>query len=156
MRAIDADQPIFDVRTMDERRQVSLAPGCFAILLAGAFAIVAILLATAGVYGVMSYLVARCTREIGIRVALGARPSNVLNLVFSETAVLSFAAVLLGLGGGWVLTRYIRSLLYGVSELDPAIFLLMPAVLVAIVIVASLGPSVRALRVDPATVLREE
>jgi ABC-type antimicrobial peptide transport system permease subunit len=104
----------------------------------------------------MSYLVARRTREIGIRVALGARPSNILNLVLSETAMLSFAAVVLGLGGGWMLTRYIRSLLYGVSELDPATFLLMPAVLVTIVVVASLGPSVRALRVDPMTALREE
>jgi ABC-type antimicrobial peptide transport system permease subunit len=141
---------------MDERRQAALAPGRFAVLLAGAFAIVSILLAAAGVYGVMSYLVARRTREIGIRVALGAKPSNILNLVFSETAVLSFAAVVLGLGGGWVLTRYIRSLLYGVSELDPATFLLMPAVLVATVIVASLGPSVRALRGDPMTALRED
>jgi predicted permease len=156
VRAIDADQPIVDVRTMDERRQAALAPGRFAVLLAGAFAIVSILLAAAGVYGVMSYLVARRTREIGIRVALGAKPSNILNLVFSETAVLSFAAVVLGLGGGWVLTRYIRSLLYGVSELDPATFLLMPAVLVATVIVASLGPSVRALRGDPMTALRED
>jgi predicted permease len=156
VRAIDADQPIYDVRTMDERRQTALAPGRFAIPLAGAFAIVAILLAAAGVYGVMSYLVARRTREIGIRVALGARPSNILNLVLSETAMLSFAAVVLGLGGGWMLTRYIRSLLYGVSELDPATFLLMPAVLVTIVVVASLGPSVRALRVDPMTALREE
>jgi putative ABC transport system permease protein len=141
---------------MDERHQAALAPGRFVILLAGAFAIVAILLAAAGVYGVMSYLVACRTREIGIRVALGARPSNILNLVLSETVVLAFAAVALGLGGGWALTRYIRSLLYGVNELDPATFLLMPALLVVIVIVASLGPSVRALRVDPMTALREE
>jgi predicted permease len=154
--AVDPDQPIFDVRTMDERVQAALTSGRVAILLAGAFALVATLLAAAGVYGVMSYLVACRKREIGIRVALGARPFNILNLVLAETAFLALASVVLGLGGGWAFTRYIRSLLHGVNELDPVTFLSMPAVLVVIVIVASLGPSFRALHVDPMTALREE
>jgi ABC-type antimicrobial peptide transport system permease subunit len=124
--------------------------------LAGTFAIIAIFLAAAGVYGVMSYLVARRTREIGIRVAMGARPVNILKMVTAETAIVALWAVALGLGGGWALTRYIRSMLYGVSELDPATFLLTPALLVLIVLIASLGPSLRAVQVDPMTALREE
>lgn len=156
VQAVDPDQPIFDVRTMEERREAALAPGRWALVLAGTFAIIAIFLAAAGVYGVMSYLVARRTREIGIRVAMGARPVNILEMVTAETAILALWAVPLGLGGGWALTRYIRSMLYGVSELDPATFLLTPALLVLIVLIASLGPSLRAVQVDPMTALREE
>ncbi len=156
VRAVDADQPIFDVRTMEERREAALAPGRFALVLAGAFAVIAALLAAAGVYGVMSYLVTRRTREIGIRVAMGARRANIVSMVTAETAILALCGIVLGIGGGWALTRYVRSMLYGVSELDPVTFLLTPALLVLIVLIASLGPSLRAVRVDPMTALREE
>jgi predicted permease len=156
VRAVDADQPIFDVRTMDERRDAALAPGRFALVLACAFAIIAMLLAAAGIYGVMSYLVTLRTREIGIRVAIGARPVNILSMVTRETAMLAVIAVALGLASGWALSRYIRSMLHGVSELDPLTFLLTPVLLVLIVLIASLGPSLRAVRLDPMTALREE
>jgi len=156
VRAVDPDQAIFDVRTMETRRDAALAPGRFALALAGAFAIIAILLAAAGIYGVMSYLVTLRTREIGIRVAIGARRINIFGMVAGETAILALTAVALGLGGAWALTRYIRSLLYGVSELDPVTFVLTPILLVLIVLIASLGPSLRAVQVDPMTALREE
>jgi hypothetical protein len=140
VRAVDADQPIFDVRTMDERRDAALAPGRFALVLACAFAIIAMLLAAAGIYGVMSYLVT----------------VNILSMVTRETAMLAVIAVALGLASGWALSRYIRSMLHGVSELDPLTFLLTPVLLVLIVLIASLGPSLRAVRLDPMTALREE
>jgi putative ABC transport system permease protein len=156
VRAVDRDQPIFDVKTMEERRQAALAPERFEFFLACAFAIVSILLAAAGVFGMVSYLVARRTREIGIRVALGARPANVIAMIMGETAAMILSGIVLGLSGAWALTRYIRSLLHGVTSRDPATFLLMPALLALIVLIASFGPSLRAARVDPIKALREE
>ena len=156
VRAVDRDQPIFDVKTMDERRDAALAPERFQLVLIGAFAAIAILLSAAGVYGVMSYLITRRTREIGIRVAMGARPADVLSMVMGETTILALLAIAMGLGGAWALTRYIRSMLYGVSELDAATFVLTPLLLAAIVLIASFGPARRAVRVDPITALREE
>jgi len=104
----------------------------------------------------MSYLVTRRTREIGIRMAMGARRANVLRMVLGETALLVLLAIAAGLAGAWALTRYIRSMLYGVSELDTTTFVLTSVLLAAIVFVASLGPARRAVRVDPMTALREE
>jgi len=156
VRNFDRDQSIFDVKTMDERRDEALAPQRFQLLLIGIFAGIAILLATAGVYGVMSYLVARRTREIGIRVAMGARPADVLAMVMGESALLVVAAIISGLGGAWALTRYVRSMLFGVTELDASTFVLAPVALAMVVMVACLGPARRAVRVDPMTALREE
>ncbi|MEO7142250.1 MAG: ABC transporter permease [Bryobacteraceae bacterium] len=156
VRAVDPDQPIFDVKTMDQRRDAALAPERFELVLIGTFAIIAILLAAAGVYGVMSYLITRRTREIGIRVAMGARPADILSMVLGETTILTLISIVLGLGGAWALTRYIRSMLYGVNELDAATFALTPVFLALIVLIASFGPARRAARVDPMTALREE
>jgi predicted permease len=156
VRAVDRDQPIFDVKTMDERRDLALAPQRFQFLLIGIFAAIAILLAAAGVYGVMSYLVARRTREIGIRIAMGARPADVLEMVMGESALLVLAAIVCGLGGAWALTRYVRSMLFGVTELDAFTFTWAPVLLAIIVMIACLGPARRAVRVDPMMALREE
>jgi len=156
VRAVDRDQPISDVKTMDQRRDAALAPERFQLILLGSFAVIAILLATAGVYGTMSYLVARRTREIGIRMAMGARPPDVLRMVLGETGVLVVAAIPAGLGSAWVLTRYIRSMLYGVSALDPTTLAITSVALAAMVFIASAGPAQRAVRVDPMTALREE
>ncbi len=156
VRAVDRDQPISDVKTMDQRRDDALAPERFQLMLLGGFAGIAILLAAAGVYGTMSYLVARRTREIGIRMAMGARPADVLGMVLTETTTLVILAIAAGLGGAWALTRYIRSMLYGVTALDPATFVVTSIVLAAIVLIASLGPVKRASRIDPITALREE
>jgi putative ABC transport system permease protein len=154
--SVDRNQPVFDVQTMDERIATSLAPQRFELILIGAFAAIAITLAAAGVYGVMSYLVGRRTREIGIRMAMGATPARVMRLVTGETAALALIAVIAGLGGAWALTRYIKTLLYGVTELDPTTFTAAPVFLAAIVLAASIGPATRATSVDPLTALREE
>ena len=154
--AVDRNQPVFDVKTMDERLSASLAPQRFQLVLAGTFALIAIVLAALGVYGVMSYLVTRRTREIGIRMAMGARPEQVERLVLGESVALAVVAAAAGLGGAWGLTRYLKSMLYGVTELDAATFLAMPLVLLCVAVAASLVPARRASRVDPMTALREE
>ena len=156
VHVVDRDQPIYDVKTMDQRRDAALAPERFQLILLGCFAVIAILLATAGVYGTMSYLVARRTREIGIRMAMGARQADVLRMVLGETTVLVLLAIATGLGGAWAVTRYIRSMLYGVSELDPTTFAITSVLLAAIVLIAALGPARRAVLIDPMTALRGE
>ena len=156
VRAVDRDQPIFDIKTMDQRRDAALAPERFQVMLLGSFALIALVLAAAGVYGTMSYLVARRTREIGIRMAMGARQADVLRMVLGETSVLVLFAIAAGLGGAWALTRYIRSMLYGVSELDLTTFVLTSVLLAVIVLIASFGPARRAVSIDPMTALRDE
>jgi putative ABC transport system permease protein len=156
VHAVDRDQPVFDVKTMDERRAAALAPERFQLGVIGSLAAIALLLAAAGVYGVTSYLVTRRTREIGIRVALGARPADVLGMVLSETMILVLFAVGTGLGGAWMLTRYIRSMLYNVTELDAFAFCFAPVLLTAIVLVASFVPARYASHIDPTRALREE
>ena len=154
--AVDRNQPVFDIRTMDERLQRALSPQRFQLLLIGIFAAIALVLAGAGVYGVMSYLVAGRTREIGIRMAMGARPEQVLSLVMREGIALAVVSVAAGLGGAWALTRYVRSMLYGVTALDAPTYAFTPLVLGVIVLLASLGPARRATQVDPLKALREE
>ena len=156
VHAVDRDQPVFDVKTMDERRAAALTPERFQLGVIGSLAAIALLLAAAGVYGVTSYLVTRRTREIGIRVAMGARPADVLGMVLRETMILVLVAVGAGLGGAWALTRYIRSMLYNVTELDPSTFCLAPVLLTAIVLLASFAPARYASRIDPTRALREE
>jgi predicted permease len=156
VHAIDRDQPVFDVKTMDERRAAALTPERFQLGVIGTLAAIALLLAAAGVYGVTSYLVTRRTREIGIRVAMGARPVAVLRMVLGEALVVVSLAAFAGLGGAWALTRYIRSMLYNVTELDAATFCIAPLLLAAIVLVASFAPARYASRVDPTRALREE
>jgi putative ABC transport system permease protein len=154
--AVDRSQPVFDVRTMDERLSDSLAPQRFYLLLIGMFAAIAIILAALGVYGVMSYLVNRRTREVGIRIALGARPEQVMRQVMGESLALTLAAVLAGMAGAWALTRYLHSMLYGVTALDGPTFAAMPVLLAAIALAASFVPARRAARIDPMAALREE
>ena len=154
--AVDRNQPVFDVKTMEERVADSLAPQRFHLALIGTFAMIALVLSALGVYGVLSYLVTRRTREIGIRIAMGARPGEVQRLVVEESAVLAGMSVLVGLGGAWALTRYLQSMLYGVTALDGATFAIMPVVLIALAIASSVMPAWRASRIDPMTALREE
>ncbi|HXI40575.1 MAG TPA: ABC transporter permease [Bryobacteraceae bacterium] len=152
--AVDRNQPVFDVRTMEERLARSLAPQRFYLLIVGIFACIAIVLASLGIYGVMSYLVTRRTREIGIRIAMGAQPVQVERLVLGESVTLAVVAALAGLGGAWGLTRYLKSMLYGVTALDGATFAAMPVVLIAIAAAAAFIPARRASRVDPLAALR--
>ena len=154
--AVDRNQPVFDVKTMDERLAESLAPQRFHLLLIGTFAVIALVLSALGVYGVLSYLVTRRTREIGIRMAMGARPGEVRRLVVGESVVLAALAVVAGLGGAWALTRYLQSMLYGVTALDVPTFAVMPVVLVMLAVASSILPAWRASRIDPMAALREE
>jgi putative ABC transport system permease protein len=154
--AVDRDQPLFDVKTMDERVSDSLAPQRFHLLLIGTFAVIALVLSALGVYSVMSYLVTRRTREIGIRMAMGARSSQVVRMVVGESAGLAFVAMVAGLGGAWWLTRYLQSMLYGVTTVDATTFAVMPIVLTGLAIAASFVPARRAARIDPMAALREE
>jgi putative ABC transport system permease protein len=154
--SVDRNEPVFDVKTMDERLADALAPQRFHLLLIGIFAAIAIGLAAVGVYGVMSYLVTQRSREIGIRLALGAQLKDVLRLTLGETLKWTTLAAAAGLGCAWALTRYLASMLYGVTTLDAMTFAAMPFLLIVIALVATLAPALRALRIDPATVLREE
>jgi len=156
MYAADRTQPVSDIKTMEERMAAALAPQRFNLLLLGLFAAMAIVLASVGVYGVMAYLVARRTREIGIRMAIGARPEQVQRQLMRETLWLAAAGVIAGVGGAWGLTRYLTSMLHGVGTLDTPTFTTAAVLLVAIAITASAAPARRASQVDPVKALREE
>ena len=154
--SLDRNLAIVGLRTMEERLAQSVArPKLYAVLLA-VFAGLALLLATVGIYGVMSYAVTQRTREIGIRIALGARRSHVLGLVVGQGMLLALAGVALGVAGAAAGGRLLESLLYGVSASDPATLAVVPLVLTAVALAACGVPALRATRVDPIAALRGE
>jgi len=153
---VDRDQPVSDVRTMSDILSASLARQRFSTLLLALFAAVALALAAVGVYGVMSYTVARRTHEIGIRMALGARQRDVLRLAVGQALRLVAAGVAVGLAGALLLTRVMASQLYGVSATDPVTLVTITLVLVCVALLASYVPARRAARVDPLIALRYE
>ena len=155
-RAMDPNVPIYDVKTMDERLSESLARRRFAMVALGLFAGVAALLAAIGIYGVMSYTVAQRTREIGIRVALGANTGDVLRLVVSQGMKLATIGVGIGLAASFIITRVMSSLLFGVSATDPATFFAIALLLGGVALLACYIPARRATRVDPMEALRYE
>jgi len=154
--AMDRDQPVYDARTMERRLADSLGSRRFNAALTAAFALIAGFLACIGVYGVMSYLVALRTSEIGIRLALGARPEQVLGLILREGSNMALIGVIIGLAGAFALSRYLRALLYGVSTHDPTTFVAVTLTLFAAVVAACAIPGRRAANVDPAIALRHE
>jgi predicted permease len=154
LRNLDADLPMYQVRTMAQRVDESLARRRFSMLLLGIFAGFALVLATIGIYGVMAYLVNQGTREIGIRMALGASPRNVLSLVVRQGMTLAVCGMLIGLGAALLLARLIRSQLFGVEVTDPVTFAAISALLLLIALLASYIPAQRAARIDPMVSLR--
>jgi len=153
---VDKDQPVSNIRTMDEILAGSIARQRFSMLLLGVFAGVALLLAAVGIYGVMSYSVAQRTHEIGIRMALGAQTSAVLKLAVGYGLKLVIAGVLIGLVAAFVLTRLMSTLLFGVTATDPATFALISLLLISVAAIASYIPARRATKVDPLIALRYE
>lgn len=153
---VDPNVVVYNVRTMRERLYDSLARQRFATIMVGAFAAFALLLAAVGVYGVMSYLVSLGTHDIGIRIALGARPANILGLVVRRGMGLAAAGILAGLIGALALTRVMASLLFGVSTTDVLSFIVAAAILALAAFAATVIPARRAIAVDPMVALREE
>ena len=156
VQAVDKDQPVYDIRTMPEVMSNSIATPRFNLLLVGVFAVLALVLAVIGVYGVMSYLVAQRTHEVGLRMALGADARNILKLVIGRGMILAFAGVGIGLGAAFALTRIMANLLYGVSPTDPLTFSAIALLLTSVALLACYIPARRATTVDPMIALRNE
>jgi len=156
VQAVDKDQPVYDIKTMDSLLAKSIASNRLAVWLLGLFAALALLLASIGIYGVIAYSVTQRTREIGIRMALGARPRDVLRLVVGQGMMLTLIGIGLGLVGAFALTRVMASLLFSVSPTDPVTFAAISALLVVVALLACYIPARRAAKVDPMVALRHE
>jgi len=153
LASIDPQMPLADVRTMNERTTLSLLPRRAAMLLAIAYGVVALFLCAVGVYGVLAYLVAQRTREIGIRMALGGTERSVFRLVLRDGLTLVAAGLALGVGGAVALRGVMQAEIYGLSALNPAVIGIVLAALGAIALAACAVPARRAMRVDPALIL---
>jgi putative ABC transport system permease protein len=150
------DQVIFGAQTMDQIISDSLAARRFSMILFGAFAALALALASVGIYGVISYLVSQRTQEIGIRLALGAGRADVLRLILTQGTKMAGLGVLIGVAASLALTRLMAKMLYGVSPSDPLTFFAVAAILTLVALAASYIPARRAMRVDPIVALRYE
>jgi putative ABC transport system permease protein len=152
--AIDGDQPVSDVRTMDEVIDASIGQRRLTMLLLGVFAAMALLLAMVGIYGVIAYSVAQRTQEVGIRRALGAKPADILRLVLGQALGLALAGVVIGIGGALAVTGVMKGLLFHVSATDPATYVAIALLFIAVALAASYIPARRATRIDPMAALR--
>ncbi len=153
---IDKDQAIYDIRTIDAMLGQMMSQRRFNMMLFGILAAVALILASVGIYGVISYSVTQRTHEIGIRLALGAAPADVMKMILRQGILLALAGVGLGLIASFLLTRFMATLLYTVSATDPATFALIAASLTGVALGACAVPARRALKVDPMVALRYE
>ncbi len=156
LQTLDKDPQAFFARTMHEHTSVVLAPGQIAATLFAVFGLIALVLAMIGVYAVMAYSVTERTREIGIRIALGAQPSHVFKLVVGNGMILSAIGTAIGLAGAFALTRFLTGLLVGVSAIDPITFAAIPVLFTLVALLACYLPARRAMRVDPLAALKHE
>jgi putative ABC transport system permease protein len=155
VQSVDPGLPLFNVRSMREVMDDSLAPRRFSSSLVGVFAAVALLLASLGIYGLLAYMVGQRSHEIGVRMALGAQPSDILTLILRRGMLLSSVGIFAGLLLAAISSPLIASLLYGVRPVDPLVFLSVPVVFLLVAFLASSIPARRAMRVDPIVALRE-
>jgi putative ABC transport system permease protein len=155
IEAVDPDLPVFNVRTMDEVIDGSLASRRFSAELVGVFAVVALLLASVGIYGLLAYTVGQRSHEIGVRMALGAMPSIIGKMIVTQGAGLAGIGVVVGLILAGIMAPLISTLLYGVRPFDPEVFIAVPLILMVVVLFASYLPARRAARVSPVVALRE-
>ena len=156
LAAMDRELPMADVRTMNDLIGQSIAERRFVMLLLAAFAALAVLLAAIGIYGVLAYIVTQRVQEIGVRLAIGASPRDVVRLFVREGAVLTAIGLACGLAGALAAARALTSLLFGVDATDPSTFASVAVALAAVAFVASYVPARRAARVDPMTALRTD
>lgn len=156
LRTMNKNLPIYEMRTMSAMRAESVSTRRFVLLIVGAFGILALGLAAIGVYGVMSLIVSERTREVGVRLALGAEPSQLLTMIVGQAAKLAGLGVVIGLAVALPMAPLLDSQLYGVQSFDPMTFISVPAVLVVIAALAALVPARKAMRIDPLAALRIE
>jgi predicted permease len=154
--SLDAGMPMFDVKTFEQHIGVSLFLQRMAATLLSIFGLLALSLAALGLYGVMAYSVSQRTRELGIRISIGAKQRDVLKLVLGQTLVLAAIGIAGGLVAAIAVTRFAANLLYGISPADPATFALIAVLLLLVSLVAGYFPARRATRIDPMTALRTE
>ncbi|HKS43294.1 MAG TPA: ABC transporter permease [Blastocatellia bacterium] len=156
VQAVDPTQPIYSIESMESVIAASVSDRRLNMILLGIFAAVALVLAAVGIYGVLSYSVSQRSHEIGIRMAVGAQPKDILKLVVGQAMMMALIGVAIGLVAAFALTRLMASLLYGVSATDPLIFALISVALTSVALAASLVPARRAIKVDPMIALRYE
>jgi putative ABC transport system permease protein len=156
MAAVDPDLPIGDISSLQAEVEQNVDEPKFRAMVMGTFAVLALVLAAVGVFGLISYTVAQRTREIGIRMALGAAPRQVLIPVIREGLILALAGVAVGLAGAFVASRALTAFLFGVGAADPLTFTGVALLMLAVATAASYIPSRRALKVDPMIALRAE
>ena len=153
-RRIDKNLPIYDMRTMTTLRSESVSTRRFVLLIVGAFGLLALGLAAIGVYGVMSLIVSERTREVGVRLALGAQPAELLRMIVGQAARLAGIGVVIGIAAAALITPLMDSQLYGVRAFDPTTFVVVPLLLLSIAALAALVPARKAMRIDPLAALR--
>jgi putative ABC transport system permease protein len=154
VHSINPELPVFNVRTMTDLMSVSMARRKFSLFLMAVFAVSALLLAALGIYGVMAFVVSQRAQEFGIRLALGAKPRDILGLAFRPGLMLTATGTIVGLGASIVVTRLMASLLFGVSASDPMTFAVVPGLLGMVTMAACFIPARRATRVSPMEVLK--
>jgi putative ABC transport system permease protein len=156
IRQLDSAQPVAEIRAMQDILGQTFARQRFSALLLSAFSIAALLLAAVGIYGVLAYSVSERTREIGVRVALGAEPARIVALIVGEGARPVLAGIAIGIGGALGLSSLLKSLLFGIGPRDPLTFVMAPIVLVGVALIAAYAPARRASRLDPMQALRQQ
>jgi putative ABC transport system permease protein len=156
VRELDRELPVSDVAPLSANIARSTSARRFSVTLLGVFAGLALLLAAVGIYGIVAHSVTRRTHEIGVRMSLGAHPRKIAGMVLKRTLLLGGAGVAIGAGGSLALTRLLRTMLFGVSPTDPAVFVAASVFLLVVASLAAYIPARRAARVDPLVALRHE